>query len=197
MLTLGTVMKLPNFLDDPELNQLRAQMGAKELGTFRLSVNPYRFTVRELEQLIVDGIDVRYLDEVRALPDGTLCYKDRRVLLFTRDAAQTAAAEQVHALPPYHFSNCSVVRDLREQASFVRHAVSAREDGQFPVNFVQGTLIKRTLTQLPPCACCLNDLAFDASPGSFVVPRFFEKYRRNLAVENHDSGDETGRFSKL
>ncbi|MBS0613709.1 MAG: hypothetical protein JSS24_11110 [Proteobacteria bacterium] len=190
-------MKLPNFLEDPELNRLRAQMGAKDLGTFRLSVNPYRFTVSELEQLIVDGIDVRYLDEVRALPDGTLCYKDRRVLLFTRDAARAAVPGPADALPPYHFSNCAVVRDLREQASFVRHAVSAREDGQFQVNFVQGTLIKRTLTALPACPCCLIDLAFDASPGSFVVPRFFEKYRRNLAVENQEAGGDTGRFPKL
>ncbi len=189
-------MKLPNFLDDPALNQLRAQMDAQNLGTFRLSVNPYRFTVSELEQLIVDGIDVRYLDEVRALPDGTLCYKDRRVLLFTRDAA-AGADGAAPALAPYHFSNCSAVRTLREQASFVRHAVSAREDGQFPVNLVQGAQVSRAMRSLPPCECCLHDLAFDASPEPFVVPVFFEKFHRSLAIDGEESGDGTGRFAKL
>lgn len=186
-------MKLPNFLDDPALNQLRAQMDARNLGTFRLSVNPYRFTVRELEQLIVEGIDVRYLDEVRELPDGTLCYKDRRVLLFTRDAL---VAPEGLALPPYHFSNCMAVRMLREQASFVRHAVSAREDGQFPVNLVQGTQVSRALRSLPPCECCLHDLAFDTAE-PFVVPLFFEKFHRSLAIDGEENGDGTGRFAKL
>lgn len=189
-------MKLPNFLDDADLNQLRAQMQARDLGTFRLSVNPYRFTVGELERLIVDGIDVRYLDEVRALPDGTLCYKDRRVLLFTRDAA-AAPDGATHALPPYHFSNCSTVRAMREQASFVRHAVSAREDGQFPVNLLQGSLVKRAMKHLSPCECCIHDLAFDAATQPFVVPLFFEKFHRSLATESQESGDGTGRFAKL
>ncbi len=189
-------MKLPNFLEDPELNDLRQQMGARELGSFRLSVNAYRFTVSELEQLIVDGIDVRYLDEVRPLPDRTLSFKDRRVLLFTRDVPQGIGHSSLE-LPPFHFSDCGAVRSLREQPSFARHAVCAREDGQFPVNIVQGTLVKRTLTHLPACEGCLADLRFDASPSSFSVPRFFERYRRNLVIENQEAGGDTGRFPRL
>ena len=146
-------MQLPNFLDDPALNDLRAQMGAKELGTFRLSVNPYRFTMRELEQLIVDGIDIRYMDEVRALPDGTLCYKNRRVLLYARDVP--AEAVGVQALPAFHFSNCTDVRGLREKGGFARHAVCAREDGRFQVNVVNGAEPQISQRQLPVCAAAL------------------------------------------
>lgn len=190
-------MRLPNFLEDPALNDLRAQMGARELGSFRLSVNPYRFTVRELEQLIVDGIDIRYLDEVRPLPDKTLSYKDRRVLLFTRDALMHDPGPDGNALPPFHFSNCSDVRSWREHPNFSRHAVSAREDGQFQVDLVHGTVVKRTLQRLPACESCLHELSFDAAPATFTVPRFFERYRRNLAIENQESGGDTGRFPKL
>lgn len=185
-------MQLPNFLDDPALNELRAQMGTRELGTFRLSVNAYRFTVRELEQLILEGIEIRYLDEVRALPDGTLCYKDRRVLLYGREAAPDMP---VTALSPYHFSNCATVRALREQSGFVRHAVCAREDGFFQISVMSGAQPSTSLQRLPACEHCLQELAFDAAPATFTVAQFFERYRRNLVVDNQPSTEATGRFS--
>lgn len=191
-------MRLPNFLDDPDLNALRARMGAVELGSFRLSVNAYRFTVRELEQLIVDGIDVKYLDEVRPLEDKTLSYKDRRVLLYTRDAPGH-----------YHFSNCPTVRDMREQGGFARHAVSAREDGNFKVDVVMGAQVQSALRRLPVCEACLSELSFDdfskdlpptdrvRALAGFTVTRFFEKYRRNLLPDVQDVGAETARLQKL
>ena len=190
-------MRLPNFLEDPDLNALRVQMGAAELGSFRLSVNAYRFTVRELEQLIVDGIDVKYLDEVRPLEDGTLSYKDRRVLLYTRDAP-------AH----FHFSNCPTVRSMREPGGVGRHAVSAREDGNFKIDAVLGTQVQSMLRRLPVCEECLAELAFDnfsedlgpidrvRTIGGFTVTRFFEKYRRNLLPDATDGGGDTARLQK-
>ena len=191
-------MRLPNFLDDPDLNALRAQMGAAELGSFRLSVNAYRFTVRELEQLIVDGIEVKYLDEVRTLEDRTLSYKDRRVLLYARDTPGN-----------FHFSNCPTVRNMREQSGFGRHAVSAREDGNFKVDVVRGTQVQSTLRRLPVCEACLTELAFDDFSGTlpptdrvralagFTVRRFFEKYRGNLLPDANDGAADTARLQQL
>ncbi len=185
-------MQLPNFLDDAALNELRSEMGTKELGTFRLSVNAYRFTVRELEQLIVDGIDIKYLDEVRALPDGTLGYKDRRVLLYAREVTPVAGGA---APPAYHVSNCAAVRRMREQIGFARHAVCAREDGNFQVTAANGTQTQVFLQRLPVCEHCLAELGFDNSPAAFAVPHFFEKYRRNLLIDNQEPGETTGRFA--
>jgi hypothetical protein len=191
-------MRLPNFLDDPDLNALRAQMGAAELGSFRLSVNPYRFTVRELEQLIVDGIEVKYLDEVRPLEDRTLSYKDRRVLLYTRDAPDH-----------FHFSNCPTVRGMRERGGSGRHAVSAREDGNFKVDVVLGNQVQSMLRRLPVCEACLSELSFDnfsenlpptdrvRALAGFTVTRFFEKYRRNLLPDSTDGAGDTARLQKL
>jgi hypothetical protein len=192
-------MQLPNFLDDPALNDLRTQMGARELGTFRLSVNAYRFTVRELEQLILEGIEIRYLDEVRALPDGTLCYKDRRVLLYTREAAAGALTTGTTAapLPPYHFSNCATVRRLREQPGFARHTVSAREDGYFQIGLTGGSQPQESLQRLRACEECLQELAFDTRPEDFTIARFFERFRRNLVIDNQEPAAATGRFPKL
>jgi hypothetical protein len=191
-------MKLPNFLDDADLNALRARMGASELGSFRLSVNPYRFTVSELEQLIVDGIEVKYLDEVRPLEDKTLSYKDRRVLLYARDTPGH-----------FHFSNCAAVRSWREQGSFARHAVSAREDGNFKVDVVLGTQVQTSLRRLPVCEACLSELKFDdfsdtlpptdrvRALAGFTVTRFFDKYRRNLLPDAKDGGGEIARLARL
>lgn len=188
-------MHLPNFLDDPALNDLRTQMGARELGTFRLSVNAYRFTVRELEQLILEGIEIRYLDEVRALPDGTLGYKDRRVLLYGREMTPGIPTT---ALPPYHFSNCAAVRSLREQPGFTRHAVSAREDGFFQISGMSGASPpQESLQRLSACEQCRQELGFDAVPAAFTIAQFFERYRRNLVVDNQEAAAATGRFPKL
>src|ERR1039457_836726 len=135
----GRGMKLPDFLKDPDLNDLRARMGAVELGTFRLSVNPYRFTMAELELLIDAGIDVNGLGEGRPLPDHTLSYKDRRVLLYCRHVPGLGAGRALKTeLPHFHLSNCPIVRRMRTAETISRHAVSAREDGQFQINLVRG-----------------------------------------------------------
>jgi len=191
-------MRLPNFLEDPDLNALRVQMGASELGTFRLSVNAYRFTVRELEQLIADGIDLKYLDEVRPLEDKTLSYKDRRVLFYSRDVPDG-----------FHFANCPAVRKMRAQGGFGRHAVCAREDGNFVVDATFEAEARSALRRLPVCEACLAELGFDNySPelppadrerivASFTITRFFEQYRRNLLPDAKDGASDTARLREL
>lgn len=189
-------MKLPNFLNDPELNELRASMGATELGMFRLSVNPYRITMAELEALIADSIDLRGWEELKALPDRTLAYKDRRVILHRRDVPVLGPGRaRDHELPHFHLASCPIVRRLRDADMNARHAVSAREDGLFAVNLTRGPDIRPSLEALPVCEDCLGELAFDlCSPHSaaserrgalagFSVPRFFEKFPRALSLD--------------
>jgi hypothetical protein len=189
-------MKLPDFLRDPALNALRERMGATELGGFRLSVNPYRFTIAELEALLDGGIEVDELARVRPLPDRTLCYKDRRVLLHRRDLAvlnpgRPAAGE----LPHFHLADCTIVRRLRAGERAARHVVSARDDGCFQVHLRQSGGVVTALERLPVCEECLAEIAFDGFarelPGgarsralaSFTVMRYFAKYRRALVAD--------------
>jgi hypothetical protein len=189
-------VKLPDFLRDPALNELRERMGATELGSFRLSVNPYRFTIAELEALLEGGIDVEDLVRVRPLADRTLCYKDRRVLLHRRDVPMPAAGRPLQReLPHFHAADCAIVRRLRAGGRAVRHVVSAREDGCFSVNLLQGGAPTPSLERLPVCEDCLAELKFDGfapdlpsgarvrALAGFTVTRFFEKYRRALGAD--------------
>jgi hypothetical protein len=190
-------MKLPDFLKDPELNDLRERMGATDLGTFRLAVNPYRFTMKELEALIGEGIDLESLEQVRSLEDHTLGYKDRRVFLYRREVPVLAErrAPTLAELPHFHVANCANVRRLRASPTPARHAIAAREDGGFSVNLLCGTEVRTSLERLPVCADCLSELAFDgyseSLPGElrvramagFTVTRFFGRYRRALVAD--------------
>jgi hypothetical protein len=190
-------VKLPDFLKDPDLNELRRRMGASELGAFRLSVNPYRFTMAELERLIDVGIDLVSLDEVRPLRDRTLSYKDRRVLLHRREVpVMHAGRAQRRELPHFHLSNCPIVRRLRASDASSRHAVSAREDGRFQVNLVRGPDVRPAFEELPVCEDCLAELEFDgyssAAPHAarvralegFTIKRFFASYTRALSADS-------------
>jgi hypothetical protein len=189
-------MRLPDFLKDPALNELRARMGAAELGTFRLSVNPYRFTMAELEQLIDAGIDLQNMRAVRPLDDNTLAYKDRRVLLYRRDVPMIRSSRpQPDELPHFHLAYCPIVRRLRGSETASRHAVAAREDGVFEVNLLAGAEGRASLERLPVCEDCLEELHFDGySPdlpavarkqalASFTVPRFYSIYHRALSLD--------------
>jgi len=188
-------MRLPDFLQDADLNDMRARMGTDELGTFRLSVNPYRFTIAELEALIAAGIDVSQLREVKALPDHTLAYKDRRVLLHRRDVALSGAhSATAKELPHLHVADCPLVRTARD-VDGVPYVVSAREDGQFQVRLVRTGSAAVSLERLPVCVDCLGELGFDGYEklmpaqdrmrlaAAFTVTRFFARYHRALVAD--------------
>jgi hypothetical protein len=185
-------VKLQDFLKDPDLNRLRERMGGAALGSFRLSVNPYRFTIPELESLIDAGIDIEDLRRVRPLADRTLAYKDRRVLLYRRELPLPTSAKPLpHQLPHFHMSDCPIVQRLRE-AGASRHVVAAREDGCFRVDLLQGGECRPSLERLPVCEDCLSELVFDGytsestrearhrAAAGFTVTRFFTQYRRAL-----------------
>ncbi len=188
-------MRLPDFLKDPELNDLRSRMGTDELGTFRLPINPYRFTMAELEALIAGGIEVSALREVRALPDHTLAYKDRRVALHRRDVILVRGHRPgAKELPHLHVAECPLVRGART-VSGVPYVVSAREDGQFEVKLVHDQSVASALERLPVCLECLDELGFDGYEklmpvpermrlaAGFTITRFFAVYHRALVAD--------------
>jgi hypothetical protein len=77
-------MRLPDFTADPGLIALRRLMGADAPGSFSPSYRPDKLTLAELEQLATRGKDVS-IDDVVVLEDGTLSYKDSRVIVYIRD----------------------------------------------------------------------------------------------------------------
>jgi len=197
-------MRLPNFLEDSELNELRRRMGAQTLGDLKLAVSTNRLTVAELETLITGGIDIKSLDEVIVLPDGTLAYKDRRVLLYIRDiSVYHRATHDAENLPKFHVANCKKLIDMRAQKRYSRYVVAARDDGNFQVNFI-GEGNTRTVDQrLKVCQFCLGQLAYRkfsrdmpkpqrvAIVEEFTVQRFFEMWPRDLLSADGLDGEAT------
>jgi hypothetical protein len=197
-------VKLPDFLAWQPLNSLRYRMGASQLGDIRLTVDPNRLTEAELERLVNGGLDLSNIDDVRVLPDGTLAYKDSRVIVYIRDVAQYAHAERQRAwkLPKFHLANCETLQQMRAEKRYDRYVVAARQDGFFQINFIDSPRqIRSSIERLHVCQNCLGTLAFDGfrrdmtrerraeKVASFRLDAFFAAFPRALllATPSHQS----------
>ena len=155
-------MKLPDYTEFVSLTKLRNIMGAK-LGVFIPAENPHRLTAEELDKLATIGIDIP-LNEVKVLSDGTLGYKNSRVILYIRDVTQykDTALEEVR-LPRFHVSDCKTLQDMRDNNRFERYVVSTREDGVFNLNIInkrESTTVKIS-ERLNICQNCLSKLSWN------------------------------------
>src|SRR3954463_3777323 len=115
-------MKLPDFTKFEPLNGLKGRMSIPRdvYGSFSLSIDRNHLTIAELDLLTSgEGIDVSF-DELTILPDGTLAYKDSRVLLYIRDIHVYGGRD---GEPRYHLSNCTTLRDMTEKGRFERYIV--------------------------------------------------------------------------
>ncbi len=176
-------MDLPDFLADPDLTRLRERIGAP-LGTFTPGILPeLDLSMMEEALLKESGIEIS-LDAVRTDANGTLIYKNGRVVLYIR-------TPRGGTLPRYHICNCPKLRQMREELRFDRYTVSNREDGRFEIER-EG---KRILQFLPVCQYCLGTLAWEGfshdrvSPSerariakAFPLRRFFDTYGRFVAL---------------
>src|SRR2546430_12207032 len=179
-------MNLPDFLQFDPFNALRKAMGAEKLGDFAFNHASPRLTREELERLASAGIEID-IKEIRILPDGTLAYKDSRVLLYIRDIPNYRD-KGVQNLSKYHITGCPTLRDMRERNRWSRYVVATREDGLFQVNLISGIgTVTKNVFPLSVCKNCLNQLRFDGYThglreadrtrivNEFGIARFFER----------------------
>lgn len=187
-------MKLPDFLEWPELNALREKMGA-ELGNFVPAGNDFELRYDEAEQLAMTGIEIPSLADAKVLRDGTLAYKNSRVTVHSQDCVQSKDTSiKAHYLPRYHFSNCKEMENLRSSPDVKRYIVSNREDGRFEINIIlPGTSgLTKQMEQLPICTDCMikmrwknfaEDLPVAAKKvilSTFTPRVFYEKYPKPI-----------------
>jgi hypothetical protein len=184
-------MKLPDFTNDPALIALRDAMGAAENGSFTTDFKPTALTLAEMESLEAGGIEVTY-EEITPLPDGTLAYKDSRILVYIRDVAIYGGK---FSTPKFHFSNCRTLVSMWQANRAERYVVATRDDGKFLINKISNNSRKKSWEKLNVCQNCLSALAFDGfkenwhSPRkrqaveAFVISRFFEQYPKSLLVQ--------------
>ena len=184
-------MKLPNFYEFSPLNSIKAMMGIPRdiYGNLTVSITASRLSELELEKLTsVNGLDI-LSDDLIILSDGTLAYKDSRVILYIRDIPDYGKQE---IQPRFHLANCSTLQKMRAYKRFDRYVVSTRTDGYFNINVIGSGVVRTGLYNLLVCQNCLDFLGLNGFRmnwskinrtnfvKSFKIGSFFEKYPRSF-----------------
>ena len=187
-------MKLPNFFQSEQLNRLKETMGIPKdvYGSLNVEIEPGRLTPLELDALTSGpGIDVDFT-QLTQLEDGTLAYKDSRVLVYIRDVHLMGHNQD---MPKYHFYFCSTLELMSESGRFERYVISTTVDGTFSVNVMQNNKSQSKKLKLRVCKNCLNDIHIKGYDSlkmtqnekerfveSFVPDDFFALYPRSLVT---------------
>ncbi len=182
-------MKLPDFTDYILLNKLRALMGA-ELISINNNINWEKLDEEELIERLnsQEGIEIN-IEELEVLPDKTLGYKGKRVLLYIRDQSNFFTYYR------FHIAQCSTISEYQNNKRIDRYVVSTREDGKFLVNkidFYRKRIISTGIEELKICKNCLYTLNYKGYSqytylrekifSEFNIKEFFETYNNNSNV---------------
>jgi hypothetical protein len=175
-------MKLINFIEVESLNNLRDSMKAKLV---EIIATTNGWDALE-DKLGTTGIDVS-IDEIKTLPNGTLVYKNRIVIVYIRDWNFNS-----YSMPKYHIANCSTLQEMRELNKINRYVVSNKDDGKFVVNKIKNGVISSE-ESLDVCKNCLRHLNWNGYQdeyeyskrnkifNDFTLRVFFEKYTKLLS----------------
>lgn len=168
-------MKLPDFLIFDDFLRLKHAMGipSQKLGNVRaIEIKRVGATREEIRKLAEEGLEIN-VEDVVSLPDGTLSYKDRRVLLYIRDVSQYGSN---YSEPKFHISDCNTLQWMRENQRFAKYVIASRDDGLFRVHYVNRNLRKDRRLQV--CQNCLDRLSYEG------FQRAMRQDRRRSAVQN-------------
>lgn len=184
-------MNLPNFISFEPLNELRRQMGGAQLGEILAVQLGERLSVEELVQLSKQGIEISPT-EIEFLPDGTLAYKGRRIILHIRDVEEYS--NKPKDLPKFHVAHCRTLEQMLQNNRFERYVVATRTDGVFKLK--QKKAWERRFTdvdsKLDVCQNCLEQLVWNgfsmllprttrrAAVAAFSIASYFEKYGSSI-----------------
>lgn len=187
-------MKLIDFYKFDLLNNIKASMGIPRnvYGELKIKIQESRLSEIELERLTSpDGLEITF-DQITILPDGTLSYKNSRVILYIRDIATYSGQTSD---PKFHISNCATLQRMRSNGKFNRYVISTRTDGQFTINRIQNNKSISQLSDLMVCQNCLTKLNFDGFSEeiqytkkksivhNFKIADFFDKYPMSLFLD--------------
>jgi hypothetical protein len=194
-------MKLPDFKADVRLNSLRVRMGAPLTTGFRLGQVRPGIDPAELAKLGREGLDVS-IDDIQMQNDGTLAYKDVRVVVYIRDVS-VMRERQAGNMPRYHVAYCRTLDRMRESNRWQRYVVANREDGRFHINMVGNGSLRSSVEPLSVCQNCLDRLRYlgfnlelDSAErrgrvARFTLSEFFGRYPKSLLAirPRHDAVD--------
>ena len=201
-------MKLPNFFDFAPLVDLKRKMSIPDnvYGSFEHSAPQSRLTEEELTKLSSgEGLDV-YFDALTVLDDGTLSYKNTRILLYIRDVSIYGKGP-----PRYHISNCNTLQEMIARGRFERYVIATENSGRFKINFITNGNARSEKRVLSVCQNCLAKLQFDgfrydmnrSQRGEivrqFTPDRFFRMYPKSLhgrVPKHNDANSPLNNYTK-
>lgn len=173
-------MNLPDFFKFQPFNNLRKQLNAKIIEDIEV-VEINSLTEDEISKLTGIGLDIS-IGDVEVLQDGTLAYKNARVVLYIRDWTYHKG------FPKFHVSNCKTLKDMREKGRVARYVVASRNDGIFNVNILNkdtNNFDNKNL-ELSVCKNCLNNINWsEISSKPFNLDIYFQKFSKFLIQGNH------------
>jgi hypothetical protein len=185
-------MTLPNFVEFEPFNQLRRLMDAPLPNDFSSGYVINRLTRDDLDKALegIEGVTVDDIEQVQPLPDGTLAYRDRRILFYIRDKRAFAGQNFRQQLPKFHIADCSRLAQMRQQGRFERYVISTRTDGKFKMNFLDRVGNQSSLCELKVCKLCLEHLHYHGYRhgtrrrdkeiyNSFALQEYFTAYPKN------------------
>src|SRR6185437_13545466 len=108
------------------------------------------------------------------LGDGTLAYKNQRVILYIRDIKQfrDKSPSDDH-LPRYHLTDCDKLQEMRANNRYGRYVVATRDTGEFQVNLTRNGALRQSDERLTVCQFCLGQLNWE----NFIVVRKDKRQR--------------------
>ena len=131
-------------------------------------------------------------DAIRVLTDGTLAYRDRRVVLYIRETSlrggDGGGEPEEGSLPRFHVARCRTLEAMWLSGRGHWSVVSIREDGLFDLK-IQGTSSFRPLRVCKNCLEALDWQGFQSASGpegrergvtGFVLRDFFDRYGRQV-----------------
>jgi hypothetical protein len=187
-------MTLPNFILDPGLRSLKRMMGIPDdaLGVLDKEVDINILTASEWAELEDQGKEVALAD-IRFLPDGTLGYKNSRILLYIFQPSQNPRWGVT--LPKYHVLKCQKIEEMWGNNRKDRYVVATKSSGEFTLRFGNDGQWREETHRLDVCRYCLGVLdhkSYSAQPknvrnqivADFTPQDFFSQYPK---THNFDS----------
>ena len=179
--------KLINFLENAEFNMLRFAMNASLVQSF-MSKKINLIDEEFVKRLGKEGIDIDDFSQIKQESDGTLSYKNKRVLVYIRDIKEY---NEHQSLPKFHLGFCSTLETMTQANRFGRYVVYNGDNANFTVNFI-GPPTRPDVKKLDVCKNCLallrwNNYSVKASQQfkyaivkNFKISDFFAKYPKDL-----------------
>jgi hypothetical protein len=195
-------MSLPEFLEFEPLNRLRRLMNASLPTEFSSGYVINHLTHDDLDRALedIEGVTVDDISDVHVLPDGTLAYRDRRVLLYIRDKRAFREHDPREKLPKFHVANCKMLEEMRENGRFERYVISTRTNGRFKMNFIYEFGTRGEIHELNVCKLCLAQLQYKGYRDhrndkriydTFALHEYFAAYPKNQIVALPVHTDDT------